>query len=183
MTADPGEISKWIKWLKEGDEEAAQRIWNEYFPRLVESARNILQRRPRLGCDEEDVALSALKSFFLRVKTFPKLDDRDDLWKLLLTITLRKAFREGRKSDKYSDADVTEWLQQLPSREPTPGDAALAIDQLDQLLATLPDDKARQVVISRLEGASISEIADTLDCSTSTVERKLRLARDLWTRM
>ena len=43
--------------------------------------------------DEEDVALSAFKSFVRAVQEdrFLKLDDRDDLWQILVMLTLRKA--------------------------------------------------------------------------------------------
>jgi hypothetical protein len=42
--------------------------------------------------DEEDIALSALNSLYDGVQAgrFPRLNDRDDLWKLLVTIACRK---------------------------------------------------------------------------------------------
>ncbi len=44
------------------------------------------------GADEEDIALSAFKSFHRRVRRgdFPRLDDRDDLWVQLVTLTRQK---------------------------------------------------------------------------------------------
>src|SRR5262249_36398416 len=58
---------------------------------------------PRRAADEEDVALSALASFCRGAEQgrFPRLEDRDDLWALLVVIAARKAVdlrqREGRQ--------------------------------------------------------------------------------------
>ena len=48
---------------------------------------------PRVAADEEDVALSAFDSFCRGAQRgrFPQLDDRDNLWRLLVVITSRKA--------------------------------------------------------------------------------------------
>jgi hypothetical protein len=85
--------SHWIDRLKAGDSAAAQRLWEGYFQRLVALARGRLQGLPRRAADEEDVALSAFASFCRGVERgrFPQLQDREDLWKLLVVLTARKA--------------------------------------------------------------------------------------------
>src|SRR5215470_8233302 len=87
-------VSHWIGRLKAGDTAAAQELWQVYFRRLVGLARVRLQGLPRrAAADEEDVALSAFQSFWegaVRGR-FPQLADRGDLWKLLVTLTARKA--------------------------------------------------------------------------------------------
>jgi hypothetical protein len=77
-----GSISICLDMLKRGDREGAQRLWEAYFHRLVRLACQRLGQSPRREADEEDVALSAFKSFVLRAEQgkFPNLDDRDDLW-------------------------------------------------------------------------------------------------------
>ena len=62
--AKPGSITAWIHQFKEGDRAAMQHLWERYFERLVTLARDKLQGLPRHLADEEDVALSALKSFW-----------------------------------------------------------------------------------------------------------------------
>src|SRR5262249_40194860 len=56
-------------------------------------ARHKLAGRPPGAADEEGVALSAFASFYRGAEQgrFPKLNDRQDLWRLLVTITARKA--------------------------------------------------------------------------------------------
>src|SRR3954469_1199717 len=88
-----GSVSHWIGRLKEGEGEAVQRLWEGYFRRLVGLVRAKLRSAPRRAADEEDVALSAFDSFCRGAEQgrFPKLEDRDDLWQLLVLIASRKA--------------------------------------------------------------------------------------------
>jgi hypothetical protein len=99
-----GSITKCLVLLKQGDSDAAQRIWQRYFHRLVGLARARLRAAQRRVADEEDVALSALDSFFRRAARgeFPRLDDRDDLWQLLSVLTVRKAANLGRHERRQS---------------------------------------------------------------------------------
>ena len=75
--------------LKQGDADAAQRLWERYFARLVQLAHNKLGSLPRGAADAEDVALSAFASFCQASEDsrFPRLNDRADLWQLLVMLT------------------------------------------------------------------------------------------------
>src|SRR6202034_1431934 len=90
-----GSVTRWIGDLKAGGAAAAQPLWERYFDRLVRLARNKLRARPRRAAveDEEDAALSAFDSFCRGAARgrFPRLTDRDDLWRLLVVLTVRKA--------------------------------------------------------------------------------------------
>ena len=88
-----GSVTLWVERLKSGDGEAAGPLWRAYFHRLVHLARQRLRGLTGAAADEEDVALSAFDSFCRAAEggRFPRLDDRDDLWQLLLVITARKA--------------------------------------------------------------------------------------------
>ena len=93
-TRDAGSITRWIHELKVGDDEAARRLWDRYFDRLVALARAELKARRREAVeDEEDAALNAFDSFCRGVARgrFEQLADRDDLWRLLALMTVRKA--------------------------------------------------------------------------------------------
>jgi DNA-directed RNA polymerase specialized sigma24 family protein len=58
--------------------------------------------------------------------------------------------------------------------------AALVADECRRLFDILPDESLRQVARLRLEGHTDREIADSLGCSLSSVERRLRTIRGLW---
>ena len=90
---DEGSVTCWFRELERGNLDAAQPLWERYFPELVRLARKKLGGAPRRAADEEDVALSAMNSFFDAAQQgrFPNLSDRDDLWRLLLRMTSRRA--------------------------------------------------------------------------------------------
>src|SRR5262245_60161108 len=92
-------VSQWLARLKDGDAVAAQKLWERYFRRLVGLARLRLRNAPRRAADEEDVALSAFASFCRAAEEgrFPRLADRDNLWRLLVVLTARKARHQRRR--------------------------------------------------------------------------------------
>ena len=106
---EDNEITRWLGGLKTGDEESAEVIWDVYFERLVRLARDLLQAQLKV-VDEEDIALSAMNSLMTgaRNNRFPRLNDRGDLWKLLLVITGRKVVKYQRRhfATKRPDAHL-----------------------------------------------------------------------------
>ena len=93
------EVTQWIAKLTDGDQQAAQALWDGYFSKLVRYAHRKLEGLPCRAADEEDVALSAMHSFCrgMAARRFDKVEDREDLWKLLVTITARKACAQRRR--------------------------------------------------------------------------------------
>ena len=99
MTESPHtSITCWIEALKAGQPDAAQKLWETYYARLVALARRRLGDVPRRTFDEEDIALSAFHSVCARAAddAFPQLNDRHDLWALLITVTARKVAEQKR---------------------------------------------------------------------------------------
>src|SRR5947209_7211625 len=96
--AEEGSVTRWIDLLKDGDTAAARPLWEAYYRRLVTLARARLRGLPLRSADEEDVALSSFDSFCRGAEQgrFPRLEDRDDLWQLLVVITVRKAYDLAR---------------------------------------------------------------------------------------
>ena len=181
-----GSVTHWITELKEGDHAAAQQeLWNRYFARLLALARAKLRSLPRCVEDEEDVALSALDSFFRRARSgrFPELRDRTQLWPLLVKITASKSvnqLKRHRAKKRLGPMAESEDLEQIIGREPTPELAAEVAEQCDKLLCALDSDSLRSVARMKLEGYTNAEIAGKLDVTERTVGRKLRHIRRLW---
>ena len=73
-------------------------------------------------------------------------------------------------------------LAQAPAHEPSPELAALMAEECRRLFEALPDESLRQVAALRLEGYTDREIAARLNCGLSTIERRLRTIRTVWTR-
>src|SRR5262249_53410215 len=169
---------------KVGAAAAAQKLWEGYFQRLVALARARLQGVPRRAADEEDVALSAFASFCRGVERgrFPQLQDREDLWKVLVLLTARKAahLRRDECRQKRGDAGPAPDLEQVPGRERTPAFAAEVAEQCQRLLGGLGDDELRAIALWKMGGDTNEEVAARLGCAVSTVERRLRLIRQTW---
>ncbi len=197
-TDGEGSVSRWIAGLRAGDAEAARPLWDRYFDDLVRVARAKIRqaRRPGADEDEEDAALSAFDSFCagLARGSFPRLVDRDDLWRLLVVITARKAWaqaeRRGRQkrgglvrvaSGTFGGEDDEIGLDHLAGAEPTPEFSATVAEEYGRLLGSLEDDGLRQVALWRMDGYTVDEIADRLGCARRTVARRLDLIRKTWT--
>ncbi len=189
-----GEVTQWIQAMQVGDRQAVQKLWETYYRRLVSFARKKLGELPRQATDEEDVALSAFDSFVRGAEQgrFPRLEDRDDLWQLLIMIAGRKvidlAVHEGRdKRDWHRvqlgrGTDAEALFRSLIGREPDPASAAELAEQCRRLLESLPDDELRLLALHKLEGYTNEEIAGLLDLSLATVERRLAYIRKSWAR-
>jgi RNA polymerase sigma factor (sigma-70 family) len=198
MAADEMTVTDWIDRLKAGDAAAACQVWERYFHDIVRVARRKLGDSPRAAADEEDVAISAFKSLCVRAARgqFHELNDRDDLWQLLVMITIRKAINQRKhqardkrgggwrqiETDRMAgpagpgDAGL-EWLA---SQEVPPEIATMMDEELRRLFELLADEKLRRIARLRMEGHSGAEIATQLGCNRRTVTRKLELIRAQW---
>ncbi len=195
MAISDSSVQKWLGRLASGDNLAAERLWNEYFDKLVRLAHGKLSSNHRVIHDAEDIALSAFDSFCRGVEKqkFPQLNDRDGLWRLLVSITIHKLlhavrdekrikrggqFRELVGLDSSSDSILA--VNQIVSREPSPEFAAEVAEQYQLLLASLEEPELMQIATWKLEGLTNEEIAEKYGRTTRTVERKLQLIRKIW---
>jgi len=196
---EQGSITNWINGLQGDAASAASRaLWERYFERLARLARARLGTAPRGPSDEEDIALSLLDSFFRGAAAgrYPDLKNREDLWRLLITITARKAYNQRRDEMRQkrgggrtvgvagiagAGPDGDDFLAQVVSEELTPGLASMVADEYRRLFGSLGDESLRVVAMMKLEGYSNEEIARRLDCGLRTVERKLDVIRKRWT--
>jgi RNA polymerase sigma factor (sigma-70 family) len=197
MSLDP-RVSVWLDQLKSGDHSAARKLWEAYYRRLVGLAAARLQGAQRLAADEEDVALSAFASFCRGAEQgcFPQLADRDNLWRLLVTLTVRKAqhlLRDQQAQKRGGGAVLGEsallgadsaapanGLDLVLDREPTPEFAAEVTEECQRLLERLDNDEMRAIALRKIEGDTNEEIAARLGCAPRTVERRLQLIRRIW---
>jgi RNA polymerase sigma factor (sigma-70 family) len=193
-----GSVTRWVTALKSGEMAAAQPLWERYHRQLVSLARQKLRSARRRAADEEDVVQNAFHSFFQGVAAgrFPQLDDRDNLWRLLVVITARKALdqlaserskRQGGgtlQGESRITSGKQEWdptdIEQVVGEEPTPEFAAQVAEEYQRLLDLLGEESLRQVAVWKMEGLTNDEVAARLDCSRRTVARKLETIRIIW---
>jgi RNA polymerase sigma factor (sigma-70 family) len=195
-----GSVTRLIIDLRSSDpalrEAAARLVWGRYFKELLVLARNHLSARIRCREDEEDVLQSMYKSFCARQRRGDfDLTNRDELWNLLVRITLRKArntanrHRQGKRDVRREDAEGADGsngnapgtiLDQIDSDGPTPAEAALLNEALERRFQMLKDPGLHQIAVWKLEGYTNVEIAEQLECTVRTVERKLERIRSYW---
>lgn len=192
-------VARWLMGVQKGDADAAQRLWDRYFERLVTLAGRKLPAHACRAFDEEDVALSALRCFHQAAAAgrYPQLRDKDSLWSLLVVITARKArsyLRRDQRKKRGAGAVRGEsgfapaagdpelaGIEQVVGAEPTPEFAAQTAEECQRLLGLLNDNTLRTIALRKLEGFTVEQIADQLECTTRTVQRRLTMIRTLWT--
>lgn len=186
--SDSASITELFVRLRSGDDEATEGLWAHYCPRLIQLAKSILKGRRPGVLDPEDAAHSAFGSFLLRTKRGDFTSDlsRNELWRLLATITIRKARRHLNRElaekrgggNVFNESEFGHQLSPLQLLKSLPmNDFDLAATDL---LLTLDNDEQRTIALMRFMNYTNREIADTLNCTERKIERKLNLIRQIW---
>jgi RNA polymerase sigma-70 factor (ECF subfamily) len=169
--------------LQSRDGAAAQELFVRFTHQLIALAHQHIIAGLRHKVDAEDVVQSAYKSFFLRYGA-ANLDvaNWNSLWGLLAVITMRKcadraAYHRAERRDVAREVTAQReegapWLDPV-GREPTPLEAAMLTETVDQLLAGL-DEEDRPVLELSLQGVTTREISERL----GRAERTVRLLRE-----
>ena len=184
---DDNSVSGWIVGLKDGDSAAVAQLWARYFHQLVSLAERKIGSAALRVTDGEDVAASVFESLFAgaQKERFQELTDRDDLWCLLMALTRQKSTdhirhaKARKRGGKMVRVDER-LLLEIVSNEPTPQFLVEADEMFHKLMEVLPDSSLRSVAQGRMQGDTIEEIADRLECTRRTIQRKLELIRVLW---
>jgi RNA polymerase sigma-70 factor (ECF subfamily) len=159
-------------------------VVERYTERLLALAARKLPEQIRRRVDAEDVVQSVYRSFFQRLKEGRfSFDESADVWRLLAALTFQKATQAARYHQRHrrdvrretflhSDTSGVTGSQEPPQHEPGPEDLAILVDYLEQLLARAPASY-REMVIHRLNGDSIGEIAVKVKRSRRSVFRAM----------
>lgn len=165
---------------RDGDERAAEELFRRYVTRLTYLARTRLTPKLATRVDPGDIVLSAYRSFFVGARNGRfALRRSGDLWRLLVTITLRKVYHQARRHraasrDLAAEQPLTAAdLEQLSAqRDPSPEEALAIADELQKCMAAL-DSYSRRVLELRLQDESLAAIAAETGRSERTVRRAL----------
>jgi RNA polymerase sigma-70 factor (ECF subfamily) len=180
----PDSFADFLARLQDQSDTAARELFGRFTHQLITHAQRHIGAGLRHKVDPEDVVQSAYKSFFARYSA-GNLDlvNWNSLWGLLTLITVRKcaertAYHRAARRDTAREArpaqddEAAPWLEPL-GREPTPLEAAVLGETIQQLLAGLDEDE-RPVLELSLQGFSTREISDRL----GRAERTVRLLRE-----
>jgi RNA polymerase sigma factor (sigma-70 family) len=162
-----------------GSESAARDLFDKYCERLMKLAKRRIGQRMASRFDPEDVIQSAFRTFFTRVKNDEfTFEQEDDLFKLLVRLTVRKTLRRiehhnaAKRNPSLEAAQRTDDVEpfSLVAGQAMPPDMEVAlIDEFQLLIGQLPE-LDRQVLELKVQGYTTVEIAEKL----GSYERKIR---------
>jgi len=177
-------FAEFLTRLRSGDDAAAQELFGRFTYQLIALASRHIDAGLRHKVETEDVVQSVYKSFFFRYGAGNQdLSNWNSLWGLLALITTRKcaeraAFHRAERRDMAREAappsrdEPAPWMEPI-GREPTPLEAAVLSETVEQLLTGL-DAEERPILELSLQGFTTREISDRL----GRAERTVRLLRE-----
>ena len=196
-----GSVSKWVASVKtNGDQEAMRLLWKRYTHQLAEFICRRLRNASQRVADEEDVISQTFQACFDALKDgrYPQLIHRNEFWGLISRTAARKTQDQiahetcekrggGRvrgDSAMIHDNRRTDGFDQLAGETPAPEADIVFAEEWERILETLasknlgpPLEELRQIIVYASRGCSNQEIAEKLQCSKPTVERRRRLIR------
>ena len=177
-----------------GDRDAAQKLWERFFSRLLGLANKTLAGRMNRISDADDAVQSAFVSFWQRAERGDFTDEQNTatLWSLLSVITVRKALKHlarERAQKRGAGKVLNESTLNTASHRHGPG------FQLDNALGQVPthdfnlhceelllglDEESRGFAVLKLLGYTNRDVGAILECHERTVERRLQSIRQKW---
>lgn len=190
--SEDGSIHLLDRW-REGEQAAATELFQRYAERLIVLAHRRLSERLAIRIQAEDVVQSVFFSFFVGARDGRYVLERSgDFWRLLVAITIHKVQRQYRwhHADKRDlqreerqefDDDLTVLPTPILSRDPSPEEAAMLADTVEQVMRGL-EPMQRRIMELRLQGCGVGDIAEQTSRSRATVRRVLDRAKALLAR-
>ncbi|MBX9654781.1 sigma-70 family RNA polymerase sigma factor [bacterium] len=166
-----------------GDERAFEAIFEKYGERLIRLANKRISERLAGRIEAEDVVQSVFRTFFGRVQDHRfTFNHADDLWKLLVSMTLNKLrnkvdFHTAAKRDVGTEQPLS-GNSSNPSAfdpsgdEPSPEAVVAFLDLLEHFMSELRDGD-RRILELRLQGMTQDEVAREVGCTERTVRRTI----------
>lgn len=195
-----GSLTFLLHGLQDGDREAMTELWARCFATMVGLAKQQLGSANRRSQDEEDVAAEVFTKLYFSASEgkLPDLNDRQSLWRLLVSMTrnvsidqIRREHRDKRGGGRVHGHSISELTDlNIPANspqvfdnfvgeQPTPDSIAAIDDLIQKSLAQLPAEEHRQMLLLKLEGYTHAEIAEQLSIAPRTVERRMHRVREL----
>lgn len=196
MSSDSESIEKYFARLEAGETEAVENLCQVFYEKLAAIARRRFGRFPLRVIDEYAVANDALQAFHARAQQgeFAAVREPSELLLMLSQLTRDRVVDEirrqtaqkrgGGKTRGNSIFAATEEQQRnggfdrFQAAEETPSSREIASEQVQQLLQKLSDTDLRTILVLRYEGLTNEEIAEQMQISIATVERKRRRIRE-----
>ena len=193
--SDHSSVTEWIGGLKRGCSDAASKIWERYVDQLIREADRRLKTAPRRAVSDEDIAQEAFAAFFRGVagQRFSQLEDRHDLWQVLVMLADRRAKdhlrrhlgpKQGgglvhgdsilRQAGNHSTSSGA-GFDDLVAPSVTPETAEALIQLIRRSFPELRDELLQKIALDRAANYTVAEIAERHGISLRSTERKIEL--------
>lgn len=187
-SSEPGDRTL-ANQCEEGNQDALGMIFERYADKLCRLARSRISERLSARIEAEDVVQSVFRTFFGRVQQHRfTFKEQDDLWKLLVSMTLNKLrnkvdFHTAAKRDVGAEKPISgskscPSAYELDGETPSPEAVVAFVDLLEHFLKDLRE-KDRKILEMRLQDYTQEEIAAELGCTERTVRRVLDRIRQM----
>jgi len=181
-------VTRWITQLQRGDAAAAELLWQFLKTRLMRLATR--QVGFSVSYDKDDVALDAFATLCDGIlKGRYNIEDRNALWSLLGVITINGARKRSRNERRLrrgggytKTAKNDEVLDGMTTNELSPEISFFAQEECERLLSILPNDGLKKLTVLKVDGYTNQEIAEILGCTRRSIQRRLKLIRQIWTK-
>ncbi|WP_417379107.1 ECF-type sigma factor [Gimesia sp.] len=185
-------VSNWLATLGKDQKDVVQRIWDEFYEKLIRYAETRVKTFPTSTLDAEDIVLSVFESVWAASQQgrFDSVQNRDELWWLLIAMTHRKAVTHIRRETAQKRTSLhgklpvsmnsIENFQAFVSTDRSPEYFVIMEEEYQRALKKLSDDNLKKIAVYKIQGYTHEEICELLDISPATVTRKVRLIRKVW---
>lgn len=190
-----GSVTRLLPGLRERNPDAVAGLWQRYFQPLVRVAAARMHPGRCRATSPEDLAQEVILEFARLLGTpdgdrrFPRLATRENLWGILVCLTVRAAFDHNTKEERR--ARVMEGGSALgevgaagfAAADPAPEFHAAVGELFDKLADPRhPEQSERLMTVARMVAAGYrhAEIAAELGCSEKAVGLKVKLIRRIW---
>jgi RNA polymerase sigma-70 factor (ECF subfamily) len=169
-----------VRRFRDGEQDAATALYCRYARRLQQFARRQISPVMAPRFDPEDVVQSVFRTFFRRAQTgCYNAPPGDELWQLLLVLALNKVrtlathHRAGKRDVSATVQTELHSLSQLTNDSQHAAPLLILRMVIDEVLHEMPA-ASQQIVVLRIDGCLVPEIAEKTDRSKRTVERVLQ---------
>lgn len=157
-------IARWALAVNAADQGELATLWDGILPSIQQLAELWLAKSLQRDAQNHDPDLSPIQLFIGRLENRQlRFRGGDELWRLAASVALSRvdpAEQDGlQSSSKFA------------------GQVACACRPL---LDELADADLESVALFKLNGSTNDEIAETMDCTRRTIQRMLKLIREIW---
>ncbi|HEC23143.1 MAG TPA: RNA polymerase sigma factor [Chloroflexi bacterium] len=164
---------KLIRRLQAGDVEALGDLYDRYRHQIYRTALAITH--------DPNAADDILQECFLRVYRYAnRIDPALPLapWLYRVTVNLSYTWTKRNRRNAVSLDGVIDYLTSAPSAAPEPSaEQAELLQKIQEAIDALPFEQRAVIVLHYLNGLSVKEIAEVLECPVGTVKSRLHHAR------